>query len=71
MNPGERGVQCTNCGQCGHSRQECHIPDMDILLEQLGPDRDKLNAPAAARKKIVSDFYNKGWVRPETSLLSN
>jgi hypothetical protein len=59
VNPTERGQQCSNCGQTGHLVQECHLLNMDALLERFGNEcYDGSQSAVSNKKTIIAHLYS-------------
>ena len=58
VNHTERPVECSNCGEEGHTREECKLPTMDRLLEMFGKDcYDTNHVSVENKQRIVDDVY--------------
>ena len=59
VNHTQRPKECTNCGEVGHTREDCKLPTMDRLLEMFGTDCYGTNKSSVDNKiRIVDELYS-------------
>lgn len=58
VNPSKRKLACPNCGEPGHTRDECTKPTMTELLDRFGADcYDTTQSAVENKRRIITEIY--------------